>query len=111
MLAERIAASPEFAKNLQQPETMGKEGGEELDEGVEMDGVVYDEIDSSRTIEEEVAGVILQKAGPPLSKPDAESDDGDMHVVGAHMERFTGREFSSRGATSLWMEWDAGSYM
>ena len=38
-------------------------------------------------------------------------DDGDVHVVGTHMEKYTGHEFSPRRATDWWMEWDAESHM
>jgi len=56
--------------------------------------VVYDEIDSSRMIDEETMDLILQQSGHPLAhKPDANSDHDDHQVVGANMERYTGREF------------------
>jgi hypothetical protein len=110
-LAERTTASPEFAKNLSRPETMGAEDDEELDEGDPTDEVVYDEIDSSRTIDEEVEALILQKSGHLEGEPGAESNHGDVHIVGAHVERYTGYEFSSRTATSWWMAWDATSHM
>lgn len=111
-LAERTAASPEFAKNLQRPEIMEAEDDEELDEDDPMDEVTYDEIDSSRMIDQEVEALILQKPEHLLiGKPGAESDHGDVHIVGTHVERYTGLEFSSHAATSWWMEWDAMSHM
>jgi len=74
--------------------------------------VVYDEIDSSRMIDEETMDLILQQPGHPLAhKPDAESDHDDHQVVGANMERYTGCEFSSCTATNSWMDWDATSHM
>ena len=63
-------------------------------------------------INEEVEGLVLQKPRDLLmDQSDAESDHGDMHVVGAHMEKYTGHEFSSHRATNWWMEWDAASHM
>ena len=110
-LAERIAASPEFAKSLQRPETVGTEDNEELDEDDPMGEVVYDGIDSSRMVDEEVEALILQKPRHMLiDQPDAESGSDDVHIVGAHMERYTGHEFSSRVATDWWM-WDAVSHI
>jgi len=112
MLAERVAASPEFAKTLQRPETIVAEDDEELDEDDPMDEVTYDEIDSSKMIDEEVEALILQKPRQlPMGEPDAESDHGDVHIVGANVDRYTGHQFSSRGATGWWMDWDAMSHM
>ena len=73
---------------------------------------MYDEVDSSRMIEEEVADLILQEPGHLLrDKPDAESDYDDHQVVGEHMGEFTGHEFSSCAATNSWMDWDATSHI
>ena len=115
-LKKRIAASPEFAKSLQRPETIGVEDEEEeeIDEDDPMDEgiVLYDGIDSSRMIDEEVEALILQEPRHLLmDQADAEPDDNDVHVVGAYVERYTGHEFSSRAATNWWMEWDAVSHM
>jgi len=110
-LAERIAASPEFTKSLKRLDTPGEED-DDVDEDNQVDKVVYDEIDSSRTIDEETTDLILQQPRNPLAyKPDAESDHDDHQVVGADMERYTGREFSSCTATNSWMDWDATSDM
>jgi hypothetical protein len=89
---------------------MGAEDDEELYGGDPKDEVVYDEIDSSRTIDE-VEALILQKPGHLEGEPGAESNHGDVHIVGAHVERYTGYEFSSCTATSWWMAWDATSHM
>ena len=62
-LQDRIAASQEFAKTLQCPESTVAEDKEESHEDDSMGGdvVLYDEIDSSRIIDEEVEALILQK--------------------------------------------------
>ena len=74
--------------------------------------VVYDEIDSSRMVNEEVEDLVLQKSiDPTIDQSDTESDHGDAYPVGAQMEKYTGCEFSSRGATNWWLEWDAASHM
>jgi hypothetical protein len=93
---------------------MGIENEEEIDEDDPMDEgmILCDEIDSSRMIDEEVEALILQEPSHLLiDQADAESDHDDVHIIGANMERYTGCEFSSRTATSCWMEWDAGSHM
>ena len=113
-LVERIKASPEFAKSLQRPETMRVEEGEEIDEHDSMskDAVPYDEIDSSRTIGEEVEALILQEPNHlPMDQIDAGSDHDDVHIIGINVDRYTGHEFSSCTATSGWMEWDATSHI
>ena len=76
------------------------------------DAVSYDEIDSSRTINEEVESLILQ--GPsslPVNQNNAGSDDEDVHVIGTNVDRYTGHRFSSSTVNSEWMEWDADSHM
>jgi len=83
---------------------MEAEDDEEFDEDNPMDQVTYDEIDSSRMIDEEVGALILQKPRHLLiGEPDVESDHGDVHIEGANMDRYTGHEFSSCGATNQWI--------
>lgn len=111
-LAERIAASPVFAKSLQRPEAYREGEDEQPEEDEQVDAVVYDEIDSSRMIDEEITNLVLQEPGHLLAdQPDAESDNEDHQVIGENMGRFTGQEFSSRAATNSWMDWDATSHM
>ena len=110
-LAERTAASPEFVKSLQRFDSPGEEEEDYVDEESDVDAV-YDEIDSARLIDEEVADLILQQPRNPLAqKPDAASDHDDHQVVGAKMERFTGHNFSSHTATTSWMNWDATTHV
>lgn len=86
------------------------ESEEEVDEDGSMDGreVGYDEIDSSKTIEEETADLILQGPTNLTDQRKARPDD-DVHIIGSHVERYTGHFFSSHTATNEWMAWDATS--
>lgn len=78
-----------------------------------MDGreVGYDEIDSSKTIEEETGDLILQRPTNLTDQREAGPDDDDVCIIGTHVERYTGRYFSSCKATNEWMAWDATSSM
>ena len=90
---------------------MGEEDDEELVRD-NSDEVVYDEIDSSRMINEEVEALILQKpGGPTRDQPGSDSDDGDVHAVGTHVERHTGCKLSPHKAADWWVEWDAASHV
>ena len=63
-------------------------------------------------INEEVEDLVLQEPRDLLmDQSDIESDHGDMHVVGAHMDIYTGHIFSSHRATNWWIEWDAVSHL
>lgn len=76
------------------------------------DVVPYDEIDSSRTIDEEVEALVLQQPSYLLAnQADAEPEHDDVHVIGTHVEKYTGHKFSSYVATCEWMEWDATSHV
>jgi hypothetical protein len=78
-----------------------------------MDGdtVPYNEIDSSKMIDEEVEALILEKPNH-LFKGQAgvELDHDDVAIVGVHVERYTGYDVSPYIATGEWMEWDATSH-
>jgi hypothetical protein len=112
-LAERIKASPDFLKSLQRPETGEAEDEESFDEEfMDENEVEYDEIDSSKTIDEEVEDLILQKSDNlPTYHMNTDSAAEEAHILGAHMERYTGHEFTARTATNDWMAWDAAPYM
>ena len=86
-LKDQIAASPEFAKSLQRPETIGEEEEEEVDEDDPMDEdvVLYDGVDSSRIIDEEVQALMLQEPRHLLMDlTNAESDHEDVQIVGIY---------------------------
>ena len=90
------------------------EDEEEVDEDdlMDEDTVLYDGVDSSRTIDEEVEALMLQEPRHLLmDQTNAESDHDDVQIVGTHIERYTGHEFSSHAATNWWMEWDAVSHV
>ena len=73
---------------------------------------MYDEIDSSRMINEEVETLLLQTPGVPTKdQPDPDSDNGDVHAVGTHMEKYTGCKLSPHNAVDWWVEWDAASHV
>jgi hypothetical protein len=110
-LAERIAASQEFAKSLQRSDTRPMESEDKPDEEGPTEGniVEYDEIDSSRTLEEEIGALILQEPNHLTDQREAGPDDDDLQIIGRYVEPYTGRDFSSCTATNEWMEWDATS--
>ncbi len=113
-LQDRIAASPEFSRSLQCPATTGVEDEEESSEDGSMgqDAVLYDEVDSSRTIDEEVEALMLQRSSHLVTdQANAESDHDDVCIVGAHVERYTGHVLPSHAVNGEWMEWDATSHM
>ena len=76
-----------------------------------MDGdeIGYDEIDSSKTIDEEVEDLVLQKSNNLPTHH--ESAVEDAYIIGAHMERYTGCEFTTHTTTNDWMAWNAAPYM
>ena len=106
-----IYSSSGIDPNIQQPRTIGEEDDDQFDEDDPMVDVTYYEIDSSRMINEEVGTLVLQEPGHLMGEQDAKLDDGDMHIVGENIERYTGHQFSSCAATTWWMEWDAMSHV
>ena len=59
-----------------------------------------DEIDSSRTVGEEVANLMTGSAGEEVS------EKGEI-FIGSNISQFIGYEFTPRDATATWMKWDA----
>jgi len=91
---------------------MGPEDDEADEEDGQVDEVICDDIDSSRMLNEEVEMVILQEPRHiHVGQPDIEPGHDDAHIVGSHMEVYTGHQFSSCAATNLWIEWDAESHV
>jgi hypothetical protein len=79
--------------------------GEEKDGGTaDGDGegfiVEYDETDSSKTLDQEIADLMTV---PGVDTP------SDEVCVGTDLEQFIGHEFSAQAATNAWMKWDAKS--
>jgi hypothetical protein len=102
---DQTTASPEFAKNLQQPDVAGVQEDEELNDDAQGDVVVHDGIDSSKMINEEVEDLILQELGHLLvDNPDTTSDNDDLHIVGKNLEKYTGHDFSPHGYRFMAMD-------
>ena len=60
---------------------------------------MYDEIDSSKTMDEEIASFMV------MDKVDEPSEDDEV-CVGTDLAQFIGHEFSIPSATTAWMKWD-----
>ena len=100
-LAERIKNSQDFSDTLFRAEPMGVEDNEAIANGDQEESTVeYDEIDSSKTLDEEIADLMTI---PGVGDPSEEV------CVGTDLEQFIGHEFSARAATTAWMKWDAKS--
>jgi hypothetical protein len=103
-LSEQMKNSKGFADTLSQLEPIGTEDDDEVTDNHSGGTVEEDEIDSSKTLSEEI--VDLMAAG----MADGPSD-GDEVCVGTNLEQYIGYEFSSRTATNAWMQWNSkGSY-
>ena len=98
-LAERIKNSQEFSNTLFRAEPMGVEGNEVYDDGDQENSIIkYDEIDSSKTLDEEVTDL--------MTVPGVD-DSTEEVCIGTDLEQFIGHEFSIPAATTAWMKWDA----
>jgi len=98
-LSEWMKNSKDFTDTLSR---VGPIGVEEEEEEVTGDGsekaIEYDEIDSSKTVEEEIADLMAGGAVNDLEE--------DEVCVGTNLEQYIGYEFSSQTATNSWMKWD-----
>jgi hypothetical protein len=105
MLLEQVSTDQEFYKSLKRPdEGGGDEDQENIDDG-NAKVVHYDDIDSSKTINEaisDIVGCASADKGEELVESDAE--DGG---VGANLHSYTGTMFSTCDATKNWMKWDS----
>lgn len=98
-LAKRVKNSKAFVNSLSCMEPIGTEEDDEVDGDDEGERTVeYDEIDSSKTLEEIADLMTTQTADDP-------SDEGEV-CIGTNLEEFIGYEFSTRAATTAWMKWD-----
>jgi hypothetical protein len=98
-LAERIKNSKEFSNTIYRVEPMGVEGDEVIaDEDQEGSTIGYDEIDSSKTLDEEIADLMTVPG---------KDDEPEEVCVGTDLEQFVGHQFSAQTATAAWMKWDA----
>jgi len=100
-LAERMKNSQEFSSTLFRVEPIGTEDNEvDADEDEEDSTIEYDEIDSSKTLDEEIGDLMT------VSGVDDPSDEGEV-CVGTDLDQFIGYEFSTQAATAAWMNWNA----
>ena len=115
LLLERVSADSEFYKSLKRLDE-----GEEEDQGGDDDGtgdkemVCYDEIDSSKTINEVIKDVIDRTPADRLADIYADDDSGllsesdtEDRRAGTNLDMYIGHEFSTHNATDGWMEWDS----
>jgi hypothetical protein len=93
-------SSQEFTDTLYESETVGTaEEEEELSDVQEDDSIIYDEIDSSKTLDEEIANFMV------MGTADEPSEEDEV-CVGTDLLQFIGHEFSMVNATTSWMKWD-----
>ena len=98
-LEERIKNSHIFSNTLFRAEPIGVEDDEVIPHGdQESSTVEIDEIDSSKTSDEEIADLMTT---PGVSEKSEEV------CIGTDLEQFIGHEFSIPAATTARMKWDA----
>ena len=90
-------SSQEFTDTLHEPEPIGTE--EDPPDNQEGNHIIYDDIDSSGTMDEEIAGFMVMGLAD-------ESSVEDEVCVGTDLSQFIGNEFSIPNATAAWMKWD-----
>lgn len=61
--------------------------------------IIYDDIDSSKTIDEEIVDLMTKNAEDELSEE-------EEVCIGTDLDQFIGHEFSIPNATDAWMKWD-----
>ena len=94
--------SKDFTDTLSQLGSLGTEEDEFADSGNEG-AIEYDDIDSSKTVEEEIADLMAKDT---VDGSLDEDEDEDEVCVGTDLEQYIGYEFSSQAATNAWMKWD-----
>lgn len=92
--------SQEFTSTLHEPEAtgVGDDDGD-LPNNQEDNPIIYDEIDSSKTMDEETADFMAMGTADEVSEE-------DEVCVGTNLSQFLGHEFSIPNATAAWMKWD-----
>ena len=92
--------------------------GRDIDQEASGNGdggdVYYDEINSSQTIHEAIAGVVIQAPANQLAdiyadRKDQESDESDAEDRGAgvNLDKYSIHPFATCDATQRWMDWNA----
>jgi hypothetical protein len=114
LLLERISTDQEFYKSLKGSDEGGEEDQDDNDNDGDNKTVHYDEIDSSKTINEAIADVIKRAPADCLADIYVDKDDGlsgesdaEDRGTGTNLDMYTGHEFSTRNATGGWMEWNS----
>ena len=119
LLLEKISTDQGFYKSLkrldkgdqdQNSRDIDQEASGNDDEG----NVYYDEINSSQTIHEAIAGVVIQALANQLAdiyadRKDQESDESDAEDRGAgvNLDKYAIHPFATCDATQRWMDWNA----
>jgi hypothetical protein len=110
MLFERVGTDQEFFQSLKRVDD-GEEEADQGDGGNDDGMVCYDEIDSSKTINEAIQDIVESAPAGCLADIYADKEDGlnesdvEDRGAGINLDMYTGR-FSTRDATRRWMEWD-----
>jgi len=90
----------DFVDTLSHPEPIGTEDDEVADNNGSNDNAIqHDEIDSSKTLNEEIADLMALGARDDPSEV-------DEVCIGTNLGKFVGHEFSSKAATTSWMQWN-----
>lgn len=112
LLLEQISTDQEFYKSLRRRDEGDEEVDQEKDQG-DDDGVCYDEIDSSKKINEAIQDVMESTPADSLGDIYADEEDGldesdaEDRGTGTNLGRYVGNDFSTRDATTRWMSWNA----
>ena len=118
LLLERVGTDNEFFRSLGKPDS----GGETDDQcgggdGGEDDGdekmVYYDDIDTSKTINEAVQDIIGSVSAGCLvddvhadKEDNSDESDAEDRGTGANLDIYIKSNFLVKDATKKWMEWD-----
>ena len=115
LLLEWISGDREFYKSLNRSgEGEEEDQDDDGDDNSNNEMVPYDEIDSSKTIDEAITDVLNRT--PPSSLADIYADEDDRLLnesdtedrgTGANLNKYTVHDFSTRNATGGWMEWNS----
>jgi hypothetical protein len=107
LLFDCIATNQEFYRSLKRMDS----GDEEIVEDGSSGGIgeiLYDDIDSSKTIKEAIQDVM--KTVPAGSPTDAYADEAESDVedqgAGINLDTYVPEHFTKGDATNRWMKWD-----
>ena len=89
------------------------DGDEDQEDNDDEKAVCYDDIDSSKTINEAISDVIGCASADCLADIHADKgeelieSDAEDRGAGINLDKYIGSEFSTCDATGKWMEWDS----